>query len=111
MSRGSGVPGLVLSPYRDLAGPVPQVGHISQQVDGCQDGHSQSLVPGAHVVGELVPAVPITGPLGLPAELLVKLVEWPEDQSADVKEDGERGEHKLEDGEGDRQSVFPFTQV
>ena len=93
MSRGSGVPGLIFSPYRHLAGPVPQVGHINQQVDGCQDGHSQALVPGAHVIGELFHAVLITGPLGLPAELLAELVEWPEDQGTDIQEDGEQGEH------------------
>ena len=88
VSRGSGVPGLILSPYRNLTSPVHQVGHVNQQVGGCQDGHSQALVPGAHVVGELVPAVPITGPLGLPAELLAELVERPEDQSTDIEEDG-----------------------
>ena len=93
MSRGSGVPGLIFSPYRNLMSPVHQVSHVNQQVDGCQDGHSQALVPGAHVVGELVPAVPITGPLGLPAELLAELVERSEDQSTDIEEDEEQGEH------------------
>lgn len=27
--------GDTLSPYRNLAGPVAQVGHVNQQVDGC----------------------------------------------------------------------------
>ena len=70
VSRGSGVSRLVLSPYRDLVGPVPQLSHINQQVDGCQDGHSQAVVPGAH---EVINAAHITGPLGQPAELLSTL--------------------------------------
>ena len=54
----------------------------------------------AHVVGKLTTAAHDTGPLGLPPELLIELVERPEDHSADVEEDGERGEHKLENGYG-----------
>ena len=88
MSRGVRNPGLVLSPYRNLASPVHQVRRVNQQVDGCQDGHSQSLDPGAY---EVVDTAGITGPLGLPAEFLIELVERPEDQSADVEEDGEQG--------------------
>ena len=85
------------SPYRNLVGPVPQVGHVRQQVGGCQDGHSQVLVPGAHVGGEPISAVLlITGPLRLPTQLLIELVEWPEDQSADVEEHDEQGVHNLD---------------
>ena len=40
--------GGILSPHRKLAGLVQQLNHVNQQVDGCQDGHSQSLVSGAH---------------------------------------------------------------
>ena len=102
--------GDILSPYRNLVGPVPQVDHAHQQADGCQDGHSQQVILEAHVVGELTTAAHDTGPLGLPPELLIELVERPEDHSADVEEDGEQGEHKLENGLRDAQSTFPFTQ-
>ena len=44
-------------------------------------------------------------------ELLVELVEQPEDQSTDIEEDGEQAEHKLEEGEGPGQPAFPFAQV
>ena len=50
---------------QNLAGPVHQVGHIHQQVDGCQDGHSQSLVPDAAIVGKLINAARISVPVGL----------------------------------------------
>ena len=111
MSRGVRNPGLVLSPYRNLASPVHQVRRVNQQVDGCQEGHSQSLVPEAHVMVEPIDAAHITGPVGLSAILLIELVERPEDQSADIEEDGEQAEHKLEEGEGPRQPVFPLFQV
>ena len=108
VSRGSGVSRLVLSLDRDPVGPVPPVGHVNQQVDSCQDGHSQALVPGAH---EAINAAHIAGPLGQPAQLLLELVERPEDKSTDVEEDREHGEHKLANGEGDGQPVLPFAQV
>lgn len=41
-------PGDILSPYRKLAGPGQQLSHVTQQADSCQDGHSPSLVSGAH---------------------------------------------------------------
>ena len=85
--RWSGVPGLVLSPYRNMVGPVHQVGHVNQQVDGCQDGHSQSLVPDAYIVGKSMLTAHVPGPLGLPAKLFIKLVERPEDQSTNVEKD------------------------
>ena len=69
-----------------------QVRHVDKQVDGCQDGHNQSLVPDAHVGGELINAAQLVRSLGLPAELLVELVESPEDQGSGVEEDGE---HRL----------------
>ena len=69
------------SPYRNLVGLVPQVGRVSQQVGSRQDSHSQALLPGPHAVGSSVNAVHIAGLLGLPAILLIKLVEWPEDQA------------------------------
>ena len=81
VSRGVRNPGLVLSPYRNLASPVHQVRRVNQQVDGCQDGHSQSLVPEAHVIVEPIDAAHITGPVGLSAKLLIELVEQPEDQA------------------------------
>ena len=110
VSRGSGVPGLVLSRYRDPAGPVPQVGHVNQQVDSCQDGHRQSLVPDAHIVGKSVLTAHIPGPLGLPAKLFVKLVKRPEDQSTDVEKDGEQAQHQMERG-GNGQPVLIVSQV
>ena len=110
-SRGVRNPGLVLSPYRNLASPVPQVSRVNQQVDGCQDGHSQSLVPEAHVIVEPIDAAHITGPVGLSAKLLIELVERPEDQSADIEEDGEQAEHKLKNGIQAGQPALPFAQV
>lgn len=50
-------------PDKNQAGRVHQVGHISQQVDGCQNGHSQAAVPGAHVVDVTAPAARILAPL------------------------------------------------
>lgn len=85
VSRGVRNTGLDHSPYRNLAGPVHQVSHVNQQVDRCWDGHSQSLVSEVHVVGEPADAAHITGLLGLSAKLLIELVEWPEDQSADIE--------------------------
>ena len=101
------------SPYRNPVptGPVYQVSHVNQQVDRCWDGHSQSLVSEVHVVGEPTDAAHITGLLGLSAKLLIELVEWPEDQSAELEQDGEQAEHKLEEGEGPGQPAFPFAQV
>ena len=101
------------SPYRNPVptGPVYQVSHVNQQVDRCWDGHSQSLVSEVHVVGEPTDAAHITGLLGLSAKLLIELVEWPEDQSADIEQDGEQAEHKLEEGEGPGQPAFPFARV
>ena len=81
LEEESGAPGLILSPYKSLLGQVCHVGCINQQVDGCQDGHSQSLVPHAHQGGESVSAAPIAGPLGLDTKLLIELVEKPEDQA------------------------------
>ena len=49
--------------------------------------------------------------LGLPAKLLIELVEQPEDQSADIEEDREQGQQKLENGDSHRQPVFPSNQV
>ena len=92
--------GDILSPYGNLMGPVPQVDHAHQQAEGCQDGHSQALVPGAHVVGELVPAVLIARLLRMPTELLVELVEQPEDQSTDIEEDGEQASTSWKRGKG-----------
>ena len=51
-----------------------------------------------------------TGSLGLPPEPPIELAETPEDHSADVEEDGEQGEHKLENGVRGAQSTFPLTQ-
>ena len=101
------------SPYRNPVptGPIYQVSHVNQQVDRCWDGHSQSLVSEVHVVGEPTDAAHITRLLGLSAKLLIELVEWPEDQSADIEQDGEQAEHKLEEGEGPGQPAFPFAQV
>ena len=59
-----------------------QVRHVNQQVDGCQDGHNQSLVPDAHVGSALINAAQLVGPLGLPTEPRIELVERPEDQSS-----------------------------
>ena len=99
------------SPYRNLVGPVPQVGHVRQQVGGCQDGHSQALLPGAHAVGSSINAVHIAGLLGLPAILLIKLVERPEDQSSEVEEDRQQVQSQMKNGEGDGQPVLPFFPV
>ena len=85
--RGSGVPRLILSSYRNLVGPVYQVSHVYQQVESCQNGHSQFLIPGANVIGEPIDTVHVIGSLGLPTKLLIELVERPEDQSADIEED------------------------
>ena len=109
--EGIGSIGLTPSPYRNLASPVHHVSHVNQQVGGCQDGHSQFPVPEAQVVGEPTDAAHITGPLELSAKLLIELVECPEDQSADIEEDGEQAEHKLEEGEGPGQPALPFAQV
>ena len=95
-----------LSSYRELAGPVHQTSHINQQVGGCQDGHNQALVPRAQVGSEPINAVLITGPLGLPTQPLIELVEWPEDQSAGVEEHDEQGVHNL-----DGQLVFHVAQL
>ena len=111
MSRGVRNPGLVLSPYRNLASPVHQVRRVNQQVDGCQEGHSQSLVPEAHVMVEPIDAAHITGPVGLSAKLLIELVERPEDQSADIEEDRQQAEHKLKNGIQAGQPALPFAQV
>ena len=43
-SRG---PGQSSVPEKNEVDPVCHVSHINQQVDGCQDGHSQFLVPDA----------------------------------------------------------------
>ena len=78
--------GDILRPYRNLVDPVHQFGHINQQVDECQDDHSQSPVQAANGVGELIAAVHSPGLLGLAPELLIELVELPEDQSTKVEE-------------------------
>lgn len=98
-------------PDKDQAGRVHQVGHVSQQVDGCQDGHSQTSVPGAHVIGVPVAAAWIHGPPGMAAILLVELVERPEDQSRGIEEDGDQGQPGQESGEGDGQHVRAVAQV
>lgn len=67
------------------------------------------MVPGAPVVGESMSAGGITGPLGLATELLVKLVERPEDHSRGIEENRERGEPQMENGEGDEQPSAPVT--
>ena len=59
-----------MEPVTDQAARDHQVSHIKQQVDGCQDGHSQSLVPVAHVSSELISAGRITGSLGLALAIL-----------------------------------------
>ena len=89
-------------------GQEHQVDHVNQQVDGCQDGHSQLLVPGTHRVDEPVIAA---RPLGLATKLLVKLVERPEDQSAGVEEDGEQGQPQKKSGKGNGQPVVAVTPV
>ena len=109
--EGIGSTGLTPSPYRNLAGPAHHVGHVNQQVDGCQDGHSQFPVPEAQGVGEPIDTAHITGPLELSTKLLIGLVECPEDQSTDIEEDGEQAEHKLEEGEGPGWPGLPFAQV
>ena len=93
------------------AGREHQVSHINQQVDGCQTNHSQLLVPDAHGGGNSTAAVHVTGPLELPAQLLVELVDRPEEQRSDVEEDREQGHHNLENGEGDGQPAVAFAQV
>ena len=93
------------------AGREHQVSHINQQVDGCQTNHSQLLVPDAHGGGDSTAAVHVTGPLERPAQLLVELVERPEEQSSGVEEDREQGQHNLENGEGHGQPVVAFAQV
>ena len=90
----------ILSPYRKLVGPVQQLNHINQQVDGGQDGHSQSLVSDAYTVGEFISAVLLAGPVRMPVKLLTEPIEQPEDESATVEKDREQGHHNLEDGEG-----------
>ena len=89
-------------------GQEHQVDHVNQQVDGCQDGHSQLLVPGAHRVDKPIIAA---RPLGLATKLLVKLVERPEDQSAGVEEDGEQGQPQKKSGKGNGQPVVTVTPV
>ena len=77
--------------------PVHQFSHINQQVDECQDDHSQSPVQAANGVGELIAAVHNPGLLGLAPELLIELVELPEDQSTKVEENVTQSEYnKLE---------------
>ena len=89
--------GDILRPYRNLVDPVHQFGHINQQVDECQDDHSQSPVQAANGVGELIAAVHNPGLLGLAPELLIELVELPEDQSTKVEENVTQSEYnKLE---------------
>ena len=112
MSRGDQESlGLSSVPNKDPAGPVHQVGHVNQQVDRCQDGYNQSLVPDAHQVGELMVAAHITGPLGLATKILVELVEQPEDQSAGIEEDGEQGQPQQESGEANGQLVAIASQI
>ena len=108
--RESGALGQILNDDKNHAGPVHQVSHINQQVDGCQDGHSQSLVPSAHKVGDLISAAGITGPLGLASQLLFELVERPEDQSAGVEEDGEQIHYQQQNGE-EGQSIVTVHQA
>ena len=92
--------------------PVHQFGHINQQVDECQDDHSQSPVQAANGVGELIAAVHNPGLLGLAPELLIELVELPEDQSTKVEENVTQSEYnKLENEVQDGQPVFPFSQL
>ena len=88
-----------LSRASDQAGRDHQVNHVNQQVDGCQDGHSQLLVPDAHTKPSI--AACISEPLGLPTELLVELIERPEDSSSGVEEDGEHSlpKHKMRGGQ------------
>ena len=62
-------------PNKDPAGPVHQVSHVNQQVDHCQDGYNQSLVPDAHQV--VMAAAHIIGLLRLATKILVELVEQP----------------------------------
>ena len=100
-----------MEPVTDQAARDHQVGHIKQQVDGCQDGHSQSLVPVAHVSSELISAGRITGSLGLAAQLLIELIERPEDQSADVEEDAKQGQPKLGNREADGQPIVTVEQA
>ena len=104
--------GDILRPYRNLVDPVHQFGHINQQVDECQDDHSQSPVQAANGVGELIAAVHSPGLLGLAPELLIELVELPEDQSTKVEENVTQSEYnKLENEVQDGQPVFPFSQL
>ena len=93
------------------AGQVHQVHHVNQQIDGSQDGHSQSLVPGAHVGAEFITAAHVAGPLGLPAELPIELVERPEDHSRGIEEGGEQVQPQMHKGDGDRQPVVPVVPV
>jgi len=86
-----------------------QVRHVNQQVDGCQDGHNQSLVPDAHVGSALINAAQLVGPLGLPTEPRIELVERPEDQSSGVEEDGEHRLPKPQTGVG--QTLVTVTPV
>ena len=101
-----------MAPFTLSSVPLPhQVSHVNQQVDGCPDGHSQSLVPEAHVIVEPIDAAHITVAVGLSARLLIELVERPEDQRADIEEDREQAEHKLKNGIQAGQPALPFAQV
>ena len=84
MRRGNQEP---LGRASDPGGRDHQVNHVNQQVDGCQGDHSQLLVPDAHAIPSI--AACISRPLGIPAKLLVELIERPEDSSSGIEEDGE----------------------
>ena len=90
-----------------LGGQDHQVNHVNQQVDSCQHGHSHLLVPDAHAIPST--ATCISGPLGIPAKLLVELIERPEDSSSGVEEGGKHGlpQHKMRGG----QTLFTVTPV
>ena len=60
---------------------------------------------------ELISAGHITGSLGLAAQALTELIERPEEQSADVEEDGKQGQPKLGNGEADGQPVVTVDQA
>ena len=65
------------------------------------------LVPDAHAIPSI--AAYISGPLGIPAKLLVDLIERPEDSSSGIEEDGEHGLPKHKTGGG--QTLVTVTPV
>lgn len=74
-------------PDEHQAGRIHQVGQVSQQVDGREDGHGQSAVPVAHIVGMPVAAAHVRIAAGVASVPLAELVEWPEHDSRGIQKD------------------------